>query len=75
MQKLKEINKKLDPKFKLAKIDMEELKSSHTLQLGEWNRELSPELIVKIMKAERRKEYWKRRVKATNPTGAKNMDK
>ena len=57
------INNKLDPQFKLAKIDIEELQASQALQLGEWNREPSPDMIMNMKKEERRKEYWKRRIK------------
>ena len=73
-QKLHKINKNLDPRFKLAKVDIEELQSSHALQLGEWNRSVSPELVMNLMKEERRKEYWKRRIKATNPHSHKSLD-
>lgn len=74
IRQLKKINENLDPKFKMAKIDLEELQSSQTLQLGEWNREISPELITKLMKEERRREYWKRRIKASNPRSSTSMD-
>jgi hypothetical protein len=67
LKQLKMINKELDPKFKLSRIDMEELQSSKTLQLGEWNRDVDKSMVMNIMKEERRKEYWKRRIKATNP--------
>jgi hypothetical protein len=74
VKNLKKINKKLDPKFKLAKVDIEELQSSQTLQLGDWGRAASPEMVINMMKEERRREYWKRRIKATNPKGNKSMD-
>ena len=65
-QGLKKINKKVDPKFKLAKVDIEEIQSSQTLQLGKWNREPSVNFVVDMMKQERRREYWKRRIKKPN---------
>lgn len=62
-KKLYNINKNLDPKFKLAKVDIEEIQSSQTLQLGKWNREPNENFVVDLMKQERRREYWKRRIR------------
>mmetsp|Transcript_690 Transcript_690/g.574 ORF Transcript_690/g.574 Transcript_690/m.574 type:complete len:84 (+) Transcript_690:203-454(+) len=67
LKKLQSINKHIDPKFKMARYDMEELQSSSTLQLGEWDRDMKKSTVVNWMKEERRKEYWKRRIKASNP--------
>ena len=75
MKKLSKINKSIEPKFKLAKYDFEELKTSQNLKLGEWNREPNKTNIVNHMKEERRKEYWKRRIKASNPVSSKSVDR
>ena len=63
---LKLINKNLDPRFKLAKVDIEEMQNSQTLQLNNWNREPSVNFVIGLMKQERRNEYWKRRVRIPN---------
>ena len=62
MNELIKINNQLEPQFRLAKVDLEELQSSQTLQLGEWNKIPSANMMVNMMKEERRKEYWKRRI-------------
>lgn len=68
VKKLKNINKKLDSKFKLSLIDIEQLQTNGNLKLGDWDREVNEKLLVRIMKEERRKEYWKRRIKVSNPS-------
>ncbi|CAI2386160.1 unnamed protein product [Moneuplotes crassus] len=72
-KKLKKINKKLDSKFKLSLIDIEQLQTNCNLKLGDWDREINEKLLVRIMKEERRKEYWKRRIKVSNPAQNKSQ--
>jgi len=59
-----QMNSKLDPKFKLSRIDLEDRSSS--LHLGSWNRDPSREFLIKTKKEQRRKDYWHRRIVSTD---------
>ena len=42
---------------------MHEIQKNKALNLGKWNKNPSKDLLIKIKKEQRRKEYWNRRMK------------
>ena len=62
LENIENINNTLWSRFKLTKVDLDEIEKSKILKLGDWNRIPTSELLVKIKKEQRRKEYWNRRM-------------
>ena len=62
MDSIQEINNNLGSRFKFSKIDLEDINKSSNLRLGQWNKEPTQDLLIKIKKEQRRKEYWNRRM-------------
>lgn len=62
LENISEINQQLGSRFKFSQIDLEEIKTSKALALGEWNKQPTAELLIKLKKEQRRKEYWNRRM-------------
>jgi hypothetical protein len=62
LENISSINESLWKRFKFSDIDLEEIEHSKVLKLGEWGKEPTKELLVKIKKEQRRKEYWNRRM-------------
>uniref|UniRef100_A0A7S3NH90 Uncharacterized protein n=1 Tax=Euplotes harpa TaxID=151035 RepID=A0A7S3NH90_9SPIT len=66
LKNIVKINSKLEPRFKLTRIDIEEVGESKRAK--EWNQIIDKDTLVKARKVERRKEYWNQRVfPAENP--------
>ena len=62
IESIEELNNKLWARFKFSYNDLEEIERSKVLQFGKWNRDPSSDLLIKIKKEQRRKEYWNRRM-------------
>jgi len=63
-QRLKNLNNQLEPRFRLNKIDIEDIENSKSIQASNWHTKFdTKQLIVGKVKYMRRMEYWKRRVK------------
>jgi len=61
-----ELNEKLDPQFKLSRIDIEDIVNSKTILAEKESITQLPnydEILAKKIKGQRRIEYWRNRVK------------
>ena len=63
-KKLVENNLQLERKFKLHKVDIEDITESNNLHIEQWGHlSPSPDYMKEKKKAQRRKEYWDSKVR------------
>ncbi|CAI2384027.1 unnamed protein product [Moneuplotes crassus] len=74
-KQIQQLNSELSPRFRLSKLDLEDIENSRVLRPGEWGAKLSVQLMRNIKKEERRKLYYKNRVRYLKRSNRKEKNK
>jgi len=56
----------LGPRFRLSKLDLEDVENSSVIKAGDWDSQITKQLLMDVKKKERRKLYYKHRLKTIN---------